>query len=137
MEGTRFDVLEVTTNSEEDSPALKKMPKKRPQAKFKQEKRADGRVARVGSTAPTFAEIGVSGKGGASQWWSQPPSSTERCGRRQLFCERAKNIRESCMKERAGNCEHRQLYHDPRLCAVPQQTGRTGRAGCADGSISL
>ena len=27
------------------------------------------------------------------------------------------------MKERAGNCEHRKLYHDRPLCALPQQTG--------------
>ena len=25
------------------------------------------------------------------------------------------------MKERAGNCEHRKLYHDRPLCALPQQ----------------
>ena len=40
-----------------------------------------------------------------------------------LFTERAKEIREICMKERAGNCEHRKLYHDRPLCALPQQTG--------------
>ena len=27
------------------------------------------------------------------------------------------------MKERAGKCEHRKLYHDRPLCALPQQTG--------------
>ena len=27
------------------------------------------------------------------------------------------------MKEIAGNCEHRKLYHDRPLCALPQQTG--------------
>ena len=27
------------------------------------------------------------------------------------------------MKERAGNCEDRKLYHDRPLCALPQQTG--------------
>ena len=40
-----------------------------------------------------------------------------------LFTEQAKEIREICMKERAGNCEHRKLYHDRPLCALPQQTG--------------
>ena len=40
-----------------------------------------------------------------------------------LFTERAKEIRDICMKERAGNCKHRKLYHDQPQCALPQQTG--------------
>ena len=77
--GTRFDVLEVTINSEEDFPVLKadvqngaakqastimnKMPKKGPQAKAKQENRTHGEVARFGRTVPTFTKIGPSRMG--------------------------------------------------------------------------
>ena len=72
--GTRFDVLEVTMNSEEDFLVLmadvqngaakqartimKEMPKKSSQAK---ENRTHGEVARVGRNVPTFAKIGPSG----------------------------------------------------------------------------
>ena len=77
--GTRFDVLVVTMNSDEDFPVLKadvqngavnqvsttmkKMPKKSPQAKAKQENRTNGEVVRVGRTVRTFANIGLSAKG--------------------------------------------------------------------------
>ena len=141
--GTRFDALEVTMNSEEDFPVLmaavqngaakqtrtimKKMSKKGSQAKAKQENRTHGEVSRFGHTVPTFAKIGPSGM-----------RETLSCGGDnchpllgvvaddnddKFFTERAKEIREICMKERAGNCEHRKLYHDRPLCALPQQTG--------------
>ena len=77
--GTRLDVLEVTMDSEEDFPVLKadvqngaaeqvstnmkKMPKRSPQAKAKEENRTKGEVVRVGRIVPTFAKIGLSGKG--------------------------------------------------------------------------
>ena len=79
MEERDFDVLDVTMDSEEDSPVLKadvqngagkqvstimrKMPKKSPQAKAKQENRTNGDVVRVGRTFQTFAKIGLSDKG--------------------------------------------------------------------------
>ena len=46
---------------------MEKMPKKKLQAKIKQEKRADGMV-RVGSTVPTFAEIGALWHGEDASW---------------------------------------------------------------------
>ena len=51
-------------------------------------------------------------------YWELWPTTIDK-----LFTERATEIREICMKERAGNCEHRKLYHDLPLCALPQQTG--------------
>ena len=141
--GTRFDVLEVTMNSEEDFPVLKagvqngaakqasrimeKMPKKSPQAKAKQENRTNGEVVRVGRTVPTFTKIGPSGKvemlsrGGGDCHPLLGVVADDNDDR--LFIERAKELREICMKERADNCEHRKLYRDPPLCALPQQTG--------------
>ena len=59
-------------------------------------------------------------------WWRQLPSSAGSRGRRQRrqALHRAdQGAREICMKERAGNCEHRKLYHDRPLCALLQQTG--------------
>ena len=141
--GTRFDVLEVTMNSEEDFPVLKagvqngaakqasrimeKMPKKSPQAKAKQENRTNGEVVRVGRTVPTFTKIEPSGKvemlsrGGGDCHPLLGVVADDNDDR--LFTERAKELREICMKERADNCEHRKLYHDRPLCALPQQTG--------------
>ena len=142
--GTRFDALEVTMNSEEDFPVLmadvqngaakqtrtimKKMPKKGSQAEAKQENRTHGEVATVGRTVPTFAKIGPSGmretlsRGGGNCHPLLGVVADDNDDK--LFTERAKEIREICMKERAGNCEHRKLYHDRPLCALPQQTGR-------------
>ena len=141
--GTRFDALEVTMNSEEDFPVLmadvqngaakqtrtimKKMPKKGSQAKAKQENRTHGEVARVGRTVPTFAKIGPSGmretlsRGGGNCHPLLGVVADDNDDK--LLTERAKEIREICMKERAGNCEHRKQYHDRPLCALPQQTG--------------
>ena len=96
-----------------------------------QRRSADGRVVRVGGAVPTCAEIGFSGKGRVP-----PRSGAKRHPLLVVLAERAKNIRECCMKERAGNCEHILLSNDWSLCAVPQQTG-LGRAGSLDGSLSL
>ena len=58
----------------------------------------------VGSTVPTPAEIELSGKGrmplrgGVKHHPLLGVVADD-----ELFCERAKNIRESCMKETAGN----------------------------------
>ena len=120
--GTRVDVLEVTMNSEEDFPVLKadvqsgaakqastiteKMPKKSPQAKAKQENRTNGEVVRVGSAVPTFTKIGPSGKG---EMLSRGGGICHPLlgvvaddNDDKLFTERAKEQREICMKERAG-----------------------------------
>ena len=141
--GTRFDALKVTLNSEEDFPVLmadvqngaakqtrtimKKMPKKGSQAEAKQENRTHGEVARVGHAVPTFAKIEPSGmretlsRGGHN---CRPLLGVVADDKNdKLFTERAKEIREICMKERAGDCEHRKLYHDRPPCALPQQTG--------------
>ena len=82
----------------------KKMPRKRLQAKVKQEKRADGGVVRVGNTLPTFAKIGLSVKermlplGGANR--HPPLGVVADDSNDELFNELGKNIRESGMKER-------------------------------------
>ena len=141
--GTRFDALGVTMNSEEDFPVMmadvqneaakqtrtimKKMPKKVSQSKAKQENRTHGEVARVGRIVPTFAKVGPSemretlsrGRGNCHPLLGVVADDNDD----KLFTERAKAIREICMKERAGNCEHRKLYHDRPVCALPQQTG--------------
>ena len=99
------------------------MPKKGSQAKAKarQENRTNGEVVRVGRTVPTFAKIGLSRKsemlsrGGSN---CHPPLGVvANDNDDKLFTERAKDTREICMKETAGNCEHRKLH-----CALPQQT---------------
>ena len=84
---------------------MKKMPEQRPQAKVKQQNHTDATVIRVGSTVPTFAEIGLSGKG------MKPPRDGAKRhpqlgvvaddSNDELFCEWAKNIRESCIKEKS------------------------------------
>ena len=138
-----FDVLEVTMNSKEDfsvlkagvqngaakqaSTIVKKMPKKSPQTKAKQENRTNGEVVRVGRTVPKFTKVGPSGKGemlsrGGSHCHPLLGVVADDNDDR-LFTERAKELREICMKEKAGNCEHRKLYHDWPMCALPQQTG--------------
>ena len=93
--GTRFDVLEVTMNSEEDflvlkagvqngaakqaSTIMKKLPKKSPQAKAKQEKRS----GQGWPHCPDVHQDRALGQGrDAFPWWRQLPSSTESRGRR-------------------------------------------------------
>ena len=81
-------------------------------------------VTRVGRTVPTFAKIGPSGMretlscGGGNCHPLLGVVADDNDDK--LFTERAKEIREICMKERAGN---RKLYHGWPLCALPQQTG--------------
>ena len=119
----RFDVLQVTTNSKEDFPMLKADVQN---GAAKQASIIIWRSRTNGRTVPTFAKIGQSGKG----------EMLSRGGRHchpllgvvaddnddKIFTERTKDSKGICMKERAGNYEHRQLYHDRPLCALPQQT---------------
>ena len=79
------------------------------------------------ATVPTFTKIGSSGKGemlsrvggNCHPLLGVVAGSTDD----RLFSERSKELTEICMKERAGNYEHRKLYHDQPLCALPQPTG--------------
>ena len=91
---------------------MKEMPKKRAQTKVNQESQQ-----MVG-----WGKGRVFPRGGPSLGVVADDSNDE------LLCHRAKNIRESCRTERAGNSEHSQLFHDWLLCA---------RARRLDGSISL
>ena len=103
---------------------MKKIPKKSPQAKAKQENRTTCEVVRVGRIVSTITKIAPSGKG---EMLSRGGGNCHPLlgvvadnNDDKLFTE---ELREICMKERAGNCEHRKLSHDRPLCALPQQTG--------------
>ena len=84
-------------------------------------------MVRVGRIVPTFAKIGLSGKGETRSRGGgncHPLVGVVADGNDdKLFTERAKDVRKICMRERTGNFEHRKLCHDRPLCALPQQTG--------------
>ena len=89
------------------------MPQKSPQAKAKSENCTNGEVVRFGRTVLTVAKIGLSGKGkmlsrgGGNCHCLLGVVADDNDDK--LFTERAMDITEICMKERAGNCEQREL----------------------------
>ena len=129
-------VRKVTDKDEQGWKTVKKMPKKSPQAKAKQENRTNVEVASVGRTVPTFTMIGP----------SSMRETLSRCGGNchpllrvvaddnddKLFIERAKEFRQICKKERAGNCEHRKLYHDRPLARLHARMALTVDSGAAE-----